>query len=404
MKTTTTKRKILFYVPLFPVLTETFIEAEINKLTERGNVDVWVLALSGDKDKLPDLLKSRVIYRRLNIGSVFLGIFFGISRLRVVLNSFKFVNSRKKSLGFNIYSFFKYVGYTRIISSIKPDFIVSHFLSEPSTMCMFASQILSIPYGISAHARDVTVDSELVPQKLSTATFILVCNRNAQKSLIEQSGGINTSKIILHYHGVDVKNISERVLKTGKNIEKPLIVSIGRLVEKKGHTYLIDTSKILKDRGVAHLIYIIGPGPLYNELNEKISSFDLQNNVKILGSGQGLPINETLEQLKNADIGVFSGIKTELGDEDGIPNVLLECAVLNIPIVSTDVGSTADFIENEKNGLLVPQKNSYSLADAIERLLFNKDLCLSFTRNSYQKVCDKFDIDKNIVTLENILL
>jgi colanic acid/amylovoran biosynthesis glycosyltransferase len=404
MKTTTTKRKILFYVPSFPVLTETFIEGEINKLVERANLDVRVLALNGIRDKLPESLKNKVIYRKLNVITAFFGILFGISKFKTVTKTFRLINSGRKSSISNIYSFIKYLGYTRIISSIKPDFIVSHFLSDPSTLCMFVSQVLSVPYGISAHARDVTVNPELVVQKLSTAKFILVCNKNAQKSLIEQSENTNTQRIILHYHGVDIKNISERTPSVKKNIDKPSIVSIGRLVEKKGHIYLIEASKILKERGVNHLVSIIGPGPLYSELKEKIDGLGLGDCVHILGEGNGFSLNEALGNLKNADVGVFSGIKTDQGDEDGIPNVLLECAVLNVPIVSTDAGSTTDFIENEKTGLLISQKNSYLLADAIEKLLFDKDLCQRLTKNSYRKVSEEFDIDKNIVTLENILL
>ncbi len=405
--TTTTKKKILFFVPTFPVLTETFIEAEIDELVKRNNLDVWVLSLKGDKKKLPDRLKERTVYKRLGLMTAFLGILFGVSRLGVAFEANELIKSGKTNFIKSIFLFIKCLGYTRIISKIKPDLLVSHFLSGPSTICMFASKVLSLPYGISAHAKDVTVESELVPQKMATAKFVLVCNKNAQKSLIEQSGNVGLDKIILQYHGVDVKKYSEQPIKHKEKLvepDKPLIVSIGRLTEKKGHTYLIEASKILKERGVNHLIDIIGPGPMYKELNDKVAELDLAGWVEIPGDGAGLPHKETLSYLGKADVGVFSGIKTDQGDEDGMPNALLEYASMSVPIVTTDTGSTRDFVENGKTGLMVPQEDPYLLADAIEKLIFDKELCSELTKNAFQKVSEEFNIDKNIVKLEKILL
>ena len=401
--TITTKRKILFFVPAFPVLTETFIEGEVRKLAERGNLDIWVLALEGDKNNLPDILKAKVVYEKLSFWSAFLGILFGVARLEKVLEASILINSADKKLSRKIFLIIKYLGYSRIISKIKPDFLLAHFFSEPSTLGMFASKVLSIPYGISAHARDVTVTAECSTQKISTAKFILICNKNAQKVLIEKSGNSFTNNIILQYHGIDVKTISEKTKKALDKPDKPLIVSIGRLTEKKGHEYLIEASKILKERDVAHLIYIIGPGPLYKDLTDKINNLGLNEEIKILGNGKGLSPSETLSRLKNASVGVFSGIKTDQGDVDGVPNVLLEYAALNIPIVSTDAGGASEFVENEKTGLSVPQKNSYLLADAIEKLLFDKELSLTIATNAYKKVKEDFDINKNIVELERLL-
>jgi glycosyltransferase involved in cell wall biosynthesis len=404
MTITTTRKKVLFFVPSFPVLTETFIEVEIRKLVERNNLDVWILALDGDGEKLPDSLKTKVIYKRLGLITALLGILFGVFRLDLVLDASKLIKPKKTTLAKSIFLLIKYLGYTRIISKVKPDLLVSHFLSEPSTLCMFASRVLSVPYGISAHAKDVTVESEYVPQKMATANFVLVCNKNAQKSLIEQSGNVGINKMILQYHGVEVKKNYGQVRRRVEKSEKPLVVSVGRLIEKKGHTYLIEASKILKERGVVHLINIIGPGPMYDELNEKIAELDLVGWVEILGNGTGLSHKETLDYLGKADICIFSGIKTAQGDEDGIPNVLFEYASMNVPIVTTDTGSTTDFIENEKTGLVIPQKDSYLLADAIEKLIFNKELCSELTKNAFQKVNEEFNIDKNIVKLEKILL
>jgi len=167
---------------------------------------------------------------------------------------------------------------------------------------------------------------------------------------------------------------------------------------------LIDASKILKERGVNHLVYIIGPGSMYSELMEYINKLGLSLNVKILGDGAGLPFSETVKYVKNATVGVFPGIRTDWGDEDGIPNAILEYAALRIPIVSTDAGSSQDFVEDNETGLLVPQKNPSMLADKIEKLIFDKELSQRLVASAFVKVNEIFDISKNVVSLEKLLI
>lgn len=404
MKTTTTKRRVLFFVPAFPVLTETFIEAEIVKLSERGNIDVRVLALEGSTEKINTSIKDKVLFKRLNFGSALLGIFLAVVKLASFFRILKLIGNLKLSLWSKVYRVFKYFGYATIIMGIKPDLLVAHFMSEPSTIGMAVSVILNIPFGISAHARDVTVDAECVPEKISLAKFVLVCNKNAQKHLIQLNNKTDSEKIVLQYHGIDILKLTEKASAPADKPDKPVVVSVGRLVEKKGHGFLIEASKILLERGVDHQIYIIGPGEMYKELTDKINALGVLSNVKILGEGKGLPLNETLGYVREAKVGVFSGIKTDWGDEDGIPNSILEYAAFNVPVVSTDAGSTADFIDNGETGLLVPQRDPVLLADKIEMLIFDDALANKLTANAYQKLTEKFDINKNIVDLERLLL
>jgi glycosyltransferase involved in cell wall biosynthesis len=404
MKTTTTKRKVLFYIPVFPVLTETFIEAEIEKLSERGNVDVWVWALKGFPEKISASIKSKVLIKRMNPFRAFVGLIFALTRPNIFARVYRLISHLRLPFCSKIYRIIKYFGYASFVGGIKPDILVSHFMSEPSTLGMAVSVILDIPFGISAHARDVTVDAECVTEKISLAKFILVCNKNAKNQLIKLNKNTNSNKIILQYHGIDVNKIEEKITDQKEKSGKPVVISVGRLVEKKGHGYLIEASKILSERGVAHLIYIIGPGQMYQELMERINNEGVSGNVKILGEGKGLPLNETLSYVQSAGVGVFSGVRTDWGDEDGVPNALLEYAALKVPIVSTDAGSATDFIEDGNTGLLVPQKDPVRLADKIEILIFDDVLARKLTENAYSKLAAEFDIDKNIVNLERLLL
>ncbi len=404
MKTTTTKeKKVLFFIPAFPVLTETFIEREIVKLTERGKFEIIVLTLAGDAEKLPEILKNKVYYRRLNLINVLAGLIFLFTQPRLVSKMLKIVESSPRSFLDKLYLVLKSFGYAKIFQSYHPDFIFAHFMSESSTIGMLAATALKIPFGISAHAKDVTVNAELVTEKIARAKFVLVCNKNALQHLETLNQHRPSPNLHLQYHGVDFNALEK--LDT-PNVEKPknsLVLSVGRLVEKKGHRYLIEAAKILKQRGIQHQTYIIGPGPLYNDLVKKIKEDGVEDCVKILGGDSGLPFKQIVSYYKNSEVLVFSGIKTEEGDEDGVPNILVEGAVFRIPLVSTDAGSASDLIENEKTGLLIPQKNPHLLADAIERLLFDKQLSGNLAENNYQKAKKMFDLDKNILEIERLL-
>jgi len=410
-----TKKKILVFIPEFPVLTETFIERELTKLAERGNVELTVFSLKKGKNKLSDVLKDKVYYGRYCFRDFFRGVIYTFSNFPKILKVFfDFRKDLRESRdvkdgcirpGFfkQIYIFLKSIGYAEKFLHFNPDFILAHFLSEPSTMVMHISKITGVPYGISAHAKDIMVTSEYTRLKAKTANFITICNKNAYRSVLDQAKGLNVSNVNLAYHGVDI----QKILVTSENkdfrTDKPLILANGRLVEKKGFPYLIEASKILKEKGLNFLVYIIGFGPLYQELLDSINSSGLSDDIRIVGDNKGITIDEVFLYYRAASIFAFPSIKTDEGDVDGVANVLLEAGIFEVPVVSTDAGSTGELIIDGVSGLVVPQKDSKLLAEKIEILLKDEDLRNKLGKGLYKKVLEGFNLDKNIVQLENML-
>ena len=411
-----TKKRILVFIPEFPVLTETFIERELAKLVERDNVDLTIFSLVKGSGSVSEILKNKIIYNRLGIKDFLLSlpyifsnlprlkkIFFGFRTEVMELGSEEAKASKSNSLK-NLYTFFKSILYSVKFSKYKPDFILAHFLSYPSTIVMCASKILQIPYGISAHAKDIMVTGEFIREKVQTSKFITICNKNAYEYVFEKAKGLDTPKVFLKYHGVDVPKIIERFENKDFKSEKPLILAIGRLVEKKGLIYLIEAASFLKDKGLNFEINIIGSGPLHENLVEEINSRNLHDEVKILGENKGLSNEETLLYLKSAKVFAFPSIETDEGDVDGVANVLMEAGVFRVPVVSTDAGGVSEIILNEDTGLVVKQRNSIALAEKIEYLLKNKEESKRLGENLHNKVLEKFDLNTNIIELENLLL
>jgi len=411
-----TKKRILVFIPEFSVLTETFIERELAKLAERGSIDLTVFSLARGKGVISEVLKNKVVYDRISIRDIFISfpyIFSNLPRLRkIFLDSKKSLerlednghdNTKISSLKL-FYLFFKSILYSLKFSEHKPDFILAHFLSSPSTIVMYASEILQAPYGISAHAKDIMVTGEFIREKVQTSKFITICNKNAYEYVLEKAKGLNTSNIFLKYHGIDVPEIIERFENRDFKPEKPLILAIGRLVEKKGLVYLIESADILKSRGLDFEVAIIGSGPLYENLIEEINSRGLQDKVKIIGENMGLSNEETLLYLKSARLFAFPSIETGEGDVDGVANVLMEAGAFKVPVVSTDAGGVGEIILDGNTGLVVEQRDSVALAEKIEYLLKNEEESKRLGENLHNKVLEKFDLNTNIIELENLLL
>jgi glycosyltransferase involved in cell wall biosynthesis len=406
------KKRVLFFVPEFPVLSETFIERELSILERRGNIDLIVLAIKQSEGVISDNIIQKTFYKRLDVISITFGFLNLAVKPKKFLAGFNLVMKNKQRSAFsNLYLFLKAIGYSHVISTYKPQIILCHFLSEPSTLIMLAAIFLDVDFAISAHARDVFGKSkdqrnnaELVSEKALYSKFIVICNARAYAACLDLVPQELKSKVVLNYHGIDFERLGSSVGDSLRKPDDPYIFSIGRLVTKKGYEYLIDASKILNDSGIKHAIKIAGPGPLYDSLRGKIRSNGLEEVIQIMGNGNGIPNYVAMSELYVADIFVLPSIETEDGDAEGIPNTILEAGFFKKPIVSTNTGSIPEFVESDVNGVLVEQKNSQQLSNAIKRLIQDPKHAAELGESAYQKVMEKFDLSKNVVVLENLLL
>ncbi|MBD3366143.1 glycosyltransferase [candidate division WWE3 bacterium] len=402
-------KRVLVLVPEFPRLTETFIQREISKLIELGNLDVTVFAMAKATGKLMDNVKGHVVYKRLSVVSGIRAFFYFLPQLAKVLRVyFWFIRqslAEKEACVLKApYFFAKSCGYAYLFAEETPEYIHANFMSWPSTMALIASKLLDIPYSISAHAKDVMVEGEYFEAKVASAKFIAICNVYAYKSCLDQSGKKDPKNVLLRYHGID----PSKAFDVDVSVEKParvVLCNVGdRLVAKKGQKYLIEAAKILKDRGYDFELHIGGPGPLYEELMAQIKDLGLTDVVFIHGEGEGVPFETVVSYLKIADIVVKSNINLGSGDADGIPTSVIEAAMMGKPVVATDAGSVTDLIVNEETGLIVSQRNPEELAEAVVRLLDNPDLASELASSAKEKAFEMFDLTRNVQEIEQLIL
>ncbi len=385
------KKRLLIFIPTFPVVSETFILREVQQLVERNNFDITVVALKQGKVVLPQDLESVVKYERLNPISALFGLFYLILK---PLRSFEAL--RILGVG-RAYLFIKSLGYSYIFSKYKPNIIYSHFLSTPSTVALVASTLLVTELAIAGHARDVLEYPDLVKEKIKHAKFVVVCNKNAQEKIIELGSPVVPSNLYLVRHGIE--DDFEKTQEQTSQI--PTILAIGRLEEKKGHKFLIDAFKMLKDKNVEFKGTIVGGGNLERDLEKQIKDNGLKDNVNLTGS---MPFDKVRKLLTTADIFVLPSINTDSGDQEGIPNTLIEAAMSKTPIITTDAGSITEFL-NEGSASIVAQGDANQIANAIVEILQdNKESVRHKVESAYIQACDMFDIDSNIEELEKLLL
>ena len=169
---------------------------------------------------------------------------------------------------------------------------------------------------------------------------------------------------------VDVKKfhpgVKSSVYSQYKKAKKPVIFSLGLLVEKKGFTYLIGAMTMLKNKEA--VLVIGGEGTERKHLEGLIIKYKLSERVKLVGT---IDADKTPAYFAGADLFVLPSIVDRQGETETLGVVLLEAMASGCPVVATRVGGIPDVV-HEGTGVLVEQKNPKQLAEAIDNLLAEK--------------------------------
>ncbi|HEU5100553.1 MAG TPA: glycosyltransferase, partial [Roseiflexaceae bacterium] len=169
----------------------------------------------------------------------------------------------------------------------------------------------------------------------------------------------------------------------------PQIISIGRLVEKKGFPDLIAACAQLRQSGHRFRCAIYGEGPLRAELADLIERLELADDVCLAGERTQA---ELIPILQAADIFALAPFVTEDGDRDGIPNVLVEAMACGLAVVSTAVAGIPELVRDGENGRLVAPRAPIALAVALGALLGSRQQREQFGAAARATVVEQFDL------------
>ena len=170
------------------------------------------------------------------------------------------------------------------------------------------------------------------------------------------------------------------------------LLALGRLVGTKGFDFLIAACKILKDGGLDFHLTLGGSGPKERQLKQLARRLGLAAQISFPGF---ISYDRVAEQFYRADIFLMTGTIDASGNRDGLPTVILEALLHRLPVIATDVAGIGEVIEDGVTGLLIPPEDPQAIAEAVLRLIRDREAALALAERGRSRICLDFNAERN---------
>ena len=374
-----TVTRVGYVVRSWPRLSQTFILQEIAALERRG-VEVEVFSLSRSHEPLvqPEIDGLRAPVRHLDPPSTLLGRLICALRLTsmaathpVVVARVLFARSWDRG----------YHGASRFVllrqasqlaarvragrrSGRRLQHLHAHFAHDPAGVASIVSGVTGIPFSFTAHARDLyqLEPGVLAARVAAAAAVVTICDANLEhiRSICRPH---DRPRVTVVHNGLDLADFDPAGRADTDGSLR--IVSIARLVEKKGLDDLVAVCMGLRARGIRFTCRIFGEGPLQRALQESIERGGLGALVTLEGARTRA---ELVAILVESDVFALLPFVTADGDRDGIPTVLVEAMAMGLPVVTTAVAGIPDLVHDGVDGIVLRPRDVASATSAIALL------------------------------------
>ncbi len=388
----------------FPYLTETFVAEEIQSIRSQG-IDVRIISLldpgPGPVQPLSHKLLSHTWYApglmsydlwksqiRFLCRSPCLYL-----KLLVRLLRQPYPRQAPVLLAKRLVVFLKAVAVAHYLEDSDVGLLHSHFAWLSGAAAWVCARWLGLPFTVTVHAYDIYYSNDLLSLVSGEASHIIAISdyNRQQLAALETCPAENISVI---HCGVNLSSIQQPSEQEERHsTDEPIsVLSVGSLVAKKGHVYLVDACRLLKQRGIDVNCTIIGGGPLEQDLRQHIREYGLHEQVTLLGPR---PHPEVMDAYRRHDLFVLASVVTPGGDRDGIPVVLMEAGAMGLALISTRVSGIPELVRHGQTGWLVPPSDASALAEAIAMMSADPALRWRFGQNARALVEDEFDVERN---------
>ena len=398
-------RRVAFVLKGYPRLSETFIAQEILALENLG-LDILIVSL-----RYPTDGRTHPVHAEIRAPVHYLPEYLHRGPLRVLRAWLRvrrwpayrqvravWLRDLWRDLTANRIRRF---GQALVLANELPDDVGrlhAHFLHTPASVVRYAAGLRGMAWTGSAHAKDIWTTPEWeLREKLASCEWLVTCTATncAHLSALAPQG-----RVELVYHGLDLSRfasspIAHRAVTARSAEERVTLLSVGRLVEKKGTDVLLDALAKLPRTLFWRLVHV-GGGPLRKEMMGRAEALGIADRVEWRGA---MTQSELIKEYRGADLFVLASRIAGDGDRDGLPNVLMEAQTQGLPCVATRVSASHELIEHEVTGLLVPPEAPGPLAAAIEALMTDPALRSRLGEAGRQRVTTAFGMDANIATL-----
>ncbi len=394
--------KIGYVVKMFPRLSETFILNEILELESRG-VEVVIFSL-----KKPNEGRFHPQLAKLKANVIYLDDLDVKKWANWIEAEWPVLSPNSRELWQLLNEAFDHNDIRRIdwiwgsawlaaqAHKLGLAHLHAHFATLPSTYAYLAHRISGIPFSFTAHAKDIFVydtEEHFLREKADAAGFVVTVTNFNLRYLQEKLPSVDKRKIRVIYNGIDVEFFGQN----GSKRRVPnLILTVGRLVAKKGFNILLEALSLLKKRGVHYRCLIVGDGNEINNLQIQRQNLRLEQEVIFAGPKN---LDEVAALMHESSIFCLPCVIAADNNVDALPTVLLEALASGLPSISTVVSGIPEIIDSGVDGILVEPGDAEALAREMESLLASEELRERFSKNGLKKAAERFNLHKNVDTL-----
>jgi colanic acid/amylovoran biosynthesis glycosyltransferase len=397
--------KIAVIISEFPSLNETFVLDHITGLIDRGHdVDIYAtapagLAKSHDEVKSYNLL-NRTVYRDSEEFTLplnwLLRAFKGVPLLaggllknpRATLNSLNIFrlgrDASSLSALYRIAPFLNFSDYDIVHCHFLTNGHLAVFLRELGAI---RGKIVTSFHGYRRRYFEKAGTKHRVTDLFQKGDLFLTCSEHMRRWFAGKGWG-EEKKMIVHRCGVRVERFSAPRTKANPQTR---LLSIGRLVEKKGFEYGIRAVAKIRPRFPEIRYEIVGDGPQKPKLEQLIVELGVANNVRLLGWKAR---EEVLPLLGEANVLLAPSVTSHHGDQEGIPVVLMEAMASELPVISTHHTGIPEVVDDGESGFLVPEKDVESMADRLTHLVKNREIRRAMGQKGRKHIEEHYDLDK----------
>lgn len=297
-----------------------------------------------------------------------------------------------------VYHFLVAASLAREVERCSAEHLHAHFLNVSASVALFASLLSGVPYSVTVHSAGTKNAPHIIAikEKLRHArSLVMISHYNVEyfdaieacreKSQVIRCGmDLESYLFIRREEGARLARGSSAIA-AGRVFR---IVAVGRMVEKKGFSYLLDAAKALRGEHQFE-VSILGSGPLESALKAQAVRLELGDRVRFLGQRSSAEVRESMEK---ADCVVVPSVTSTSGEMEGLPVVIMEAMAVGTPVVATAHSAIPELVINEETGLLVPEKDAAALAIALARLIDGSVDSARLTKNARERVEAEFDV------------
>lgn len=371
---------ICYLFQTFPELSQTFVFDQMRYLKHQGH---YVRAISRSMLKSGGYVFEKDFYNEIFIPKN--------HYMSLLIKSFLFCNKRKR----RNFDFLKSVVQNYKKRLEFPDILVAHFgpnvlIASLLKQLFLKYANLNIPVVGVFHGYDLSkyIKKNGLNEYKHNEKYIdcfIVISKFWKDLLI--NNGISPNKVVLCRIGVKLPKI-EKTNSFSKDIKN--IVSVGRLVDKKGFDDLIIAFAKLSPTNPNLRLKIVGDGPNRKHLLSLTKTFGLADKIEFSGS---LAHAEVLKIISSADLFVLASKTARNGDMEGIPVVLMEAMASYVPVISTSHSGIPELINDKVTGLIASENSPNQLANIISFAIAQTELLGKMTYNARSLIEKKYNLE-----------